>query len=77
MMVGCREGSWISSLVRRPDRMYSDEHEFCSSCVGAVQRVSKFGNWGRRLFVILLYVIHFFVSWLIFSLFALLFNTLT
>ena len=36
-----REGSWISSLVRRPDRMYSDGHKYSNSCA-RVSFVKKF-----------------------------------
>jgi hypothetical protein len=43
--VGCSEGRWISSLVRRPDRMYCHVHESYNS-FGSLQRVSEFGKTG-------------------------------
>jgi hypothetical protein len=46
--VGRREGSWISSLVRRPDRMYSPVHKLYIVPVSqpAVRDIVYFGNCG-------------------------------
>jgi hypothetical protein len=48
---GVQEESWISSLVSRPDEVYSDVHELCSSWFGVVQCVSKVRVlWGGKFF---------------------------